>query len=505
MRAAAAFLLKFYACLAVVAACALHPGVAMAKDAKLAVVPLADRHHPFFGVAVQNLVEKPLAHDLTLVPPSAVKKAMKRAHLVGAAAHSPRHLVALGRALGATHVATIDVRGRGKATLSHVLVIEVATGRAVLSKRYPLPRAVLNVPIAKRMAGAIVAKVAPAETGEAEAPPPGAVAEGSVDGDKKATGDFAFPGAGDKDSPGKSGADDKATGDEVADANDKDEKDDKDAHKSAGEDDNTDSALRRNARLATGLTFMQRTGHLNAPRKLTYATPCYCGTNNNANPLFPAYRLEGEIFPGGLLSDSGAWYTNLGLTFGFGVTAVKSYTSASPTSNVVNPNTAISSTVLDIRVAAAYRLMWWDAPLAPDTFIQVGLDHFSFPLGNAAFPGVTYTSPFFGLDFHIPLMDHLMVMVDGTYMFVVSPGNDAGKLLGTKKSGQGFSFGGGLRTGWDRYQLNLTAHYEHFSVNYTGATSLKNTPVKDGTVVQWDNAGLTDALLKLMLTVGVVF
>lgn len=502
-----AVLRKALTCLFVVMVVISSPISAWAKATKLAVVPIADRAHPIFGVAVQNLVEKPLRQELSVVPPAMVKNAIKHAHLTSAALHQPKRLVALGRALGATHVATIDVSGRGKTTLSHLVIVDVATGHTILSERFALPKAVLNGQIAKHLVTAIEKKLAPGDGEAADTALPDK-AEATDDAAaelpaKKATGGFAFPGEGDKDSAPSAEGGDKA---ELA-GDGKDKKDKSDASEAqAAAEDQTDGALRRNSRLAVGLTFMQRTGHLNANPNNNYTTPCYCGTNNNANPLFPAFRLEGEIFPAGLATDSNAWYTNLGLGLAFGVAPVKSYTSQDPNSNVTNPNATIASTVVDLRLAGIYRLKWWDAALAPDNFIQIGFNYFAFPLPKAAFPGVAYSSPFVGLDFHIPVVENLMLLIDASYMFALSPGSDAGTLLGTKQSGQAFSVGGGLRTGWNRYQLNLSAHYERYMVSYKGSTSLNNTPLINGLVGdQWGDVKLSDALLKIMLTCGVVF
>lgn len=485
--------IQAFVIMAVLSISTMWTATAQAEHVRLAIIPDGDSVHPIFPTAVRNFVEKPLRREFSVIPPDTVRHAVQRQHFNHNKLRAARHLVLLGHSLHATHVAVVGISGRGKASSSHVFLIHVATGKVLLDKPVALPHAAVDAVIGKQIAALIGQHLGQAPA-VAHTPPPEPPAAPQ-------TGGFVFPG----DKHAQAAATPQTQGDTPpTEAHKESAKVEKHPPRPQITDDRPkDAALRRDARIAIGLAMIQRTGHLNAEANNNYEPPCYCAGSGSRNPMFPGFRLAAEIFPIALAAEDDHWYNNFGFTLDLDVAPVKS--------NVLNTNgtspSTLHSTNLNLRLAAAYRLMWGNAWYVPDSFIQFGFNYYRFPLGNVAFPGVSYKSPYVGLNFHFPIIPYLAILADASYMFAVSPGDEAATKLGTHKSRQGYSIGGGLRLAWNRYQIDATTRFEPYMIDYSGETNLNNTVVdsSSGGYLQWTDVKLRDKSIKLYVTFGVAF
>jgi hypothetical protein len=497
-------------------AVALAGGIlpAHAKSSQVAVVPIRGKAGPAFDGSVAKLIEKPLKRHAGVVPAAQVKAAAKRSRIKPAAMHLAKNIKALGRAVGATHVLIVEATGRGKAASANATLVEVSSGRTLLSDRYAMAGGKLTPDVASQLLSPVVEQLggsadggggddagdaASDEAGDDAAADEAADEEGSSKPMAKAKagkgGAWGKNKAASDDDEGASGDDESAATEEPAD--DAEEGDEGGVAKHAKKHRDDGAPHPPALRIAVGGTFLQRTARITPADGTSGQAPCYCGTDKNANPFFPALQVAAEFFPLAMNGGSGEWYDNLGVTGEAFVAPVKSFVDKDPT-------TTISSTVMSFKLAATYRLIFGDSIDSPDVYAKVGYSQFAFPLANTAFPGVAYGSPFVGVTGHLPLSESFAIVAGGSYMVGLAPASDAATVLGAKSSASAYSAEGGLRVAFgesNQFEVSALVRLEAYALKYTGATSLKLNPNQS----QFQDVSLSDTLKAGTLTFGMAF
>ncbi|HET6345658.1 MAG TPA: hypothetical protein VFH51_12050 [Myxococcota bacterium] len=492
-------------------ALAAGPLPAQAKANQVAVVPIRGKAGPAFDGSVARLIEKPLKRHAGVVPTAQVKAAAKRARIKPAAMHIAKNIKALGRAVGATHVLIVEATGRGKSASANSTLVEVSSGRTLLSDRYALAGGKLTPDVASQLLSPVVEQLGGGgdgggdDGGDAAADEAGEASGGDEGDDEGASKPMAKAKAGKGGAWGKSkasGDDEEASSDDESAATEEPAEDaedgDEDGVAKTVKKRRDDGAVHQPAlRIAVGGTFLQRTARITPADGAAGTAPCYCGTDKNANPFFPALQLAAEFFPMAMGGGSGEWYDNLGVTGEAFVAPVKSFVDK-------DPKTTISSTVMSFKLAATYRLLFGDALDSPDIYAKLGYSQFAFPLANTAFPGVAYGSPFVGLTGHLPLSESFAIVAGGSYMVGLTPASDAATVLGAKASASAYSAEGGLRVAFgdsNQFEVSALVRLEAYALKYTGDTTLN----LNNNQAQFKDVSLSDTLKAGTLTFGMVF
>ena len=502
---------------------------AQAKESRtVLVVPIHGKAGAGFDSAVVAHVEKPLKRHATVLSGAALKKALKKSHLHPQALHAAHNIAKVGKAAGATHVLIVEATGRKPHIVANTTLVDVRSGRTLMTDRYNLPKGKLTAEIGAQIVRPVSAKLggggggaaAAADENPADLPTkaaaPAPAAQAPAGGASNKSG-FGWPS---KDQPAETGQDPTeaasggkraSTGDEFG-ADDKPEPQRKaDKTEKSGDDSdveatastapagNHDARWRAAARVDVGVEFLQRNGRLGAkiiPAQETL--PCYCGTGSNSNPFFPGFRLSGEIFPAAF-AGHGDWYEGLGIHAELFATQVKSF--------VGDANTTVtSSTLFGIAFGGTFRYVLWDSALAPDLNLRIGFNYFSFPLENSAFPSVSFSSPYIGLAAHIPLgMEELALIGQFDFDMTASAGGATKSALsasGTQTSGNGFLLGGGLRyTLFGKYDFSFLVRYQAYTTFYEGVANLATVTAGE----QPTTIGMSDKYLQLLITFGLAF
>ena len=495
---------------------------ANAKEARtVLVVPIHGKAGGGFDSAVAAQVEKALKKHATILAGPALKKALKKSHLHPQALHAAHNIAKVGKAAGATHVLIVEATGHKPHLVATITLVDVRSGRTVLTDRFNLPKGKLTPEIGAQMVRPISAKLGggggavPADENPADLPSkagaPSAAKESAGAPNKSG---FGWPS---KDQAAETGQDptESASGGKRVAAGDDFGADDKadapPSHKGGDDSDaegtvaatpgiGHDARWRPAARFDIGLEFLQRNGRLGAKVIPTAETlPCYCGTGSDSNPFFPGVRLSGEVFPAAF-SGHGNWYEGLGLHAELFFTQVKSYVGDG------NSSTTTSSTLFGLSIGGTFRYVLWNSALAPDLNLRIGFNYFSFPLENSAFPAMAVSAPYIGLATHIPLgMEELALVGLFDFDFAASTGSSTKSALsaaGQQTSGNGVLVGGGLRyTLFGNYDFNFLVRYQVYTTFYEGQANLATV----GAANQPSDIGMADKYLQLLLTFGLAF
>lgn len=480
----------------------------LAKDTKVLLIPIHGKAGSAFDGSVTRLLEKPLTRHATVISGAQAKQAQRKAHIRPTGLHNTKNVRKLGKAGGANYVLIIEATGRKPHLAANTTLVDVQTGKTVLSDRYDLTGVKLTPEVAAQILAPIVEKLGGGDDSAADSE-----TANNDEGDetskpvaKKAGKKYDWP-------ANKSGDDAGQDPTEQATASTDDAEDDD------GDATNSDdsSGVRANGekppkwrpalRLIAGITALQRDARISSASMPSNVTPpCYCGTKNNANPFFPAGHIGAELYPFAF-GGKGAAIEGLGLTLDLTVTQVKSF--VQPAANSANTKAQIiGSTLFEMRVGPTYRWVLWDSLTAPDIDFNAGFAMFMFPLSAGGFPGLAYTAPYVGISTHVPLgIPELQLVAGAAVMPGLQGGSAATALLsdtGKQTGGIGFNADGGLRFAWDRFELMGLVRYQQYNLNYSGNTKFEQT-AGASSVTQLSNVTLTDKYLELMLTGGVVF
>lgn len=467
---------------------AQSPAADASSKPKVAVVLLHQALGRTFDMSVIGRIMEPLVPHVEFIPLPAVKKAVARTRLPPSLIHLPKNLQRVGQAVGADFTLVVEAVGHGRNAGVFAGLVDVQTGETTVAKRVPMPTRALTNSQAIVLVDLIVTAL-----NQATAPSPGAAdAPGRSD-----EGSMAQNAAPASPAPGHDGEggrrSDEAQAADAADHGD-----------GAAAQDANGLIGPRKARLMVGLALMQRVAHLIDTQKSGYKPPQYAGNGNNTNPIFPGFQLDGEIYSGIATKHRRAWYDQFGIGLHLTLAPVLSYTQTTGGTAV----SKIKSLVTQLDAHALYRVLL--APsrtLVPSLTLEVGLSRFAFPLAGAQFPGVAITAPHIGLDLQVPVHRSLLLRVGGGLRPAPSPGGEAGKLLGQKAGGLGFTVGGGLLGSYKWLEAGLKVNFEKTGISYKGTTTLNGTPVPTGGTapLQFTNIKLTDQLLQVLLTAGVAY
>ena len=484
---------------------------AQAAAHRLMVVAIPNKAKPDFNSQVVAHVIHPLAERVPQVPGADAHNAVVKSGLARPALRTPRNAQRVGRLAGASHVLVVEAQGHGARQSVHASLVDVASGRVVTSVVRPLPGGALTAAIAAHLVAPVVAKIGAAKPLVAAAPPPPpreppppasddawkAGAKGADDapaGKDPEAGKKAKNDDDDDEAPEEGEAAKKKSA-----ANDDEEADrDPDAGGAAG----AAARWRSAGRISVGAEFMQRQGTLTATLPSgVLRLPGYQGDATNSNPFFPLPHLDAEFFPLAI-GGKGRAVEGLGVRGDFQVSYIKSI--LSNPNNATTP-TIIPSTIVSLKIAAAFRYVLWNSPLATDVELDFGLRYLAFPLTGGQFPGVAYTAPYLALLLHIPLAtEHLALVAFGALDFALGAGGDAPKDLSVskqQKGGGGFEIGGGLRVNYKHLELKALVRLESLNASFTGVAALPGIASQ----YQPSNVTLDDRYIGILTTLGWVF
>lgn len=470
-------------------------GAKPAPEAEVVVIAVHGKAGMPFDGSVSKLVEKPLKRHASIVPAAAYMKAAKRLHVKGPAMFSAKNIKMIGKAAGATHVLLVEAADvKKKRTTINATLYDVGTGHTIFSDQYATEGGRISAEVAAQLLSPVVEKLVPSDSAESELAKADAPVAEEPAPRAHAKEDNGATAANSKE--GKPGFLWPPRAEETASEDHGDNHGDDNGDTStvgASVRPRADRSLRSRPalRIAAGGTFLQRIGQLSVADS-GIRTPCYCGTESNANPFFPAFHLSAEYFPMAS-KGKGRWYENIGVQGDMFFTQVKSFVD-------IDPSKTITSKLFDFRLGAAYRYVWWNSTTAPDLQVSAGYSYFSFPLETGGFPGVAYGAPYVGATIHAPLgIEEVAAIAGGSYMPSLKGSDDTTKL-GTQTSGSGYQLEGGLRFAVsESFEITAMARYQAYSLGYTGQSSLTNSNVS------LKDVGLKDRLLEGIVTGGMVF
>jgi hypothetical protein len=241
-------------------------------------------------------------------------------------------------------------------------------------------------------------------------------------------------------------------------------------------------------RIGLSPTAYTRTGELLTRSDLS--PPRYGPRRGVGAPAFFRIRLSGEIYPFGFVP-ADAWTEGLGAHFELNLGAVRTRIGAA---------SLITHAVGGGSGGLQYRWVWWHSKRSPDLLLKAGGARFSFPLNEAEFPGVGYTSPYVGGGITVPVLDLLELFAEATYQPRLGAFGGTRTLGPQIDWGWGFAASGGFRvTVLEHLQVGATFEMTRYTVPFYGLTRL---PTENG--LQYGNVRLQDTYYACLFGAGFV-
>jgi hypothetical protein len=422
--------------------------------------------------------------------------------------------------LSAVIFGEVDKEGGGrKVTLS---VHAGANGAEVAKVEFEVKRRKLT----PEEEEAVRTKLLPALSGVTGAPPPpprkppgGQEEEIEMEGDTgDATGGQGNGEAGGQGN-GETGGETAPTGPAVAQADDAEELEFKEAtggggavvrrsgDKDKGEDKASAKAVRPGVELSAGVSFNART--LEPDARAGIDGPTYEG------PLAPALSLGLELYPAALGSGSvpaAFILRNIGIQARFDrVFALTSEILYTQDGNEMTET--VDTTQMRWGAGVVYRLFFGDTVTAPMIKFGVGYERFQFAIDRGGLPGnvtvplpdVEYASMDPGLTFRYPINESLSVSVVGRLLVILDAGDVAkADQYGDTSSSLGYDAGLDVEYKFsEKLGVRVGARYMNVTLGFEGNGTLSNNLDDDPGTQDVD--GLSDTYLGGLVTAGYLF